>query len=1029
MGTARIIGTAALLLHMATACAQTPYPELTIQDVTWIEGTHHYAVTNTILSPATASLPSEIGASADVEFVSATEVRLLPGFHAGGFNNQGQFHARIDQGLGDPADLVIISPAPDGSSPYGSIEDNVVHVHKWEKVEVGLRLPAVYQASVDSFFAHYYSNGTTNASTPWAVDQLHDLNPYADDSLQVVMKLTRPDGSQSMKWGFFMREGKWYDDSNPNSKLEQDDSDPLFPYHIRFRFSPDIVGTWTFSISVKAPYTSSLNNTPLPDLHSNGWTVFCEPPLADNKGPLSINPNNRRTLWYEESQEPFFGLGVNMADKSRGLATYTDGTHWNGYYLRDHEEMELTMARLHDAGGNFLRMYLMRNMFAPEWVNLGVYDAFKTPQVCDPNYLPGCDNGGWSTDLTGNCQFQSWAFDRMIEQARANNLYIQLCIDPYPPVVDYEKFLWGAHPYVIHFLEPERQAMNNPLDIKRFFFTPGVPITEPENVIYWWKRKYKYIMSRWGWSVNIPIIEPFNEIDQLLSYSDRPSMVPDLNIPCSDWDDEPGWGTCLENRVDWEPDTDLPDTVSSWFTELAQFVRDEQVPDEPTTSPLGEKKLFLASFAGGHPTWAEYHAPFSNAEVDIIDAHRAPQNPWDLRAWNSQAEEYRNNFTNNGLKKPFHHGEFTSYGDYRFPEQAPHVFEYGGTYKLFDNYDVSFHNELWSSTFSGSFAAGTTWGWERVFWWPDALPQNDSTGLLQDFGNPGGEIHSGLLGATNRLFLGYNQNQLPYYVDVENQTLQHHFAPLRDFLNKPSVHELGLFSENWTPRIVEANGMECFYLINEAQDLAVGWIHNADAYWRKAMYITNAYQHYAECASPTSQTIVLTGFAANTNFKVSYHPTRVTMTDLPDDQVAPNANPLGIVTLNLNSAPLNGAFPLALTGAFRNHLDTLHSDYAFIISTDLVKRLDPQTADSILPALEWDFALYPNPARDAFNLRFTSHATRSIELLDLSGRTVRSWTAITGIEHSLPTTGLAEGAYWVRATEGANRKTRKLLIH
>jgi hypothetical protein len=78
---------------------------------------------------------------------------------------------------------------------------------------------------------------------------------------------------------------------------------------------------------------------------------------------------------------------------------------------------------------------------------------------------------------------------------------------------------------------------------------------------------------------------------------------------------------------------------------------------------------------------------------------------------------------------------------------------------------------------------------------------------------------------------------------------------------------------------------------------------------------------------------------------------------------------------------------------------------------------------------EWDFSLYPNPARDGFNLRFASEATRSIELLDLSGRTVRSWAAITGIEYSLPTAGLAEGAYWVRATEGANRKTRKLLIH
>ncbi|MFN3874768.1 MAG: hypothetical protein ACK4L7_02505, partial [Flavobacteriales bacterium] len=430
-------------------------------------------------------------------------------------------------------------------------------------MEVGLRLPQEYQEAIDAFFQHYYpynypphlpGNPNTNVAAPGNVDPLHDLNPYADDSLQVVMTLTRPDGSQTMKWGLFMREGKWLDDTDPNAKLVQDDSDPLFPYHIRFRFSPDLEGTWMFSLSVMAPHASTLISAPLPNLYSSGWTVICDPPLADNKGPLSVNPNNRSALWFEDSEEPFFGLGVNMADKSSGPASYPAGTHWTSYYLRDHGEMEQTMERLHAVGGNFIRMYLMRNMFAPEWVNQGVYDAFKTPQVCISDYLPGCDNSGWSTGLTGNCQFQCWAFDRMLDQARANNLYIQLYFDLYPPVVDYEKSIWGAHPYVIRFLESERQVGGDPLDIKRFFFTPGEPLNDPRNVMCWWKRKYKYVMSRWGWSVNIPIIEPFNEIDRLLSYSDRPSMSPDPNIPCSAWHEAPDWGTCLENRVDWWTD-------------------------------------------------------------------------------------------------------------------------------------------------------------------------------------------------------------------------------------------------------------------------------------------------------------------------------------------------------------------------------------------------------------------------------------------------------------------------------------------
>lgn len=52
-------------------------------------------------------------------------------------------------------------------------------------------------------------------------------------------------------------------------------------------------------------------------------------------------------------------------------------------------------------------------------------------------------------------------------------------------------------------------------------------VGKDRGAFYYWKRKYKYIMSRWGYSVNIAAIEPFNEIDHMLSYEtrDRKSVV------------------------------------------------------------------------------------------------------------------------------------------------------------------------------------------------------------------------------------------------------------------------------------------------------------------------------------------------------------------------------------------------------------------------------------------------------------------------------------------------------------------------
>ncbi|MBK6343487.1 MAG: hypothetical protein IPF41_13115 [Flavobacteriales bacterium] len=129
-----VIGALAALLDMV-ACAQTPYPDLAIQDAAGTSGTHHYAVTQPIGSPASDAVPIEIAETADAEFVSAAQVRLTPGFHAGAFSGGGQFRARIDRGWARPP-MVLIAP-----DPATSLVNGVMHVPKWEKVEIGLRLP------------------------------------------------------------------------------------------------------------------------------------------------------------------------------------------------------------------------------------------------------------------------------------------------------------------------------------------------------------------------------------------------------------------------------------------------------------------------------------------------------------------------------------------------------------------------------------------------------------------------------------------------------------------------------------------------------------------------------------------------------------------------------------------------------------------------------------------------------------------------------------------------------------------------
>lgn len=1025
----------AALLAMAHAKAQTPYPDLTIQDVAWSSGTHHTAVTQKIVSPFTPDLPVDIGGTADAEFVSGSEVRLRPGFHAGGFaNNNAGFRAYIDPALGPPGDVIIISPNIAGNDPYGGIADNVIHVHKWEKVEVGLRLPQEYQDAIDRFFAHYYpfpddpldpDDYADHISAPGNTDALHDLNPYADDSLQLVMTLTRPDGSQTMKWGFWMREARW-DPSSANADqalLELYPSSALDAYNVRFRFAPDKEGAWKFRIALEAPDTHDLTNTPLPSILYSGYSFICSEPLPGNRGHLQINESTNRTLQFQGDdpnsgdEEHFLALGVNLGHHR---IDPTPGYHPFKLHRRDLDLMMDGMARLHTVGGNFARVFLLNYTFAPEWVNLGVFDAYKTPEVCDMAYQSICGNGGWFTGINGNCQSHCWAFDQLLNSAHDNGIYIQLCIDPNPAVIDYQRFLWGANPYVLEYVEPYRDTPvnGNPWDLKRMLYSNLDPedVESPrlydEGVFYFWKRKYKYIMSRWGWSVNVPIIEPFNEIDQMLSYSTR-DCSPDMTAddPCSN-----NGALCQENRVPWVEDAPLHTAVSDWFSDIANYVRGDVDWGDPGRSPLGDKhKLFLASYAGAEPgqtNAATYYAPFLNPDVDLIDAHKGLHNPWDLRDFNSSVEDYRTLLA----QKPFNSGEFTHYTKRNYS---------GKEYDLspfFHNYEIAFHDELWSSAFSGKFAAGTSWQWGRVFWWPDSQkPAPPDAGNNFQSNHPEYQFDN-RPNEWNRLFVD-NGN---YW--VQNKTVYHNFKPLTDLLNHPSWTAYDFFSGEYKPKQNEDfTDFEAYYLQNgapnETATLAIGWVRNRNASIFNSYYLASSEQQFFNCTPPnpsTSAYLNLPGFEPG-DYYLTWFPTRLNSTvHPPDGQVSTSFS--GTIALNLQNQ---------FGGIANDYLDTLRSDYAFIITPEpFVKGLRlPQVVEGEPTDLRWDFTIYPNPAHDVFRLNFHNDAPKEVSILDVSGRLVASYSGVTGTTIQLPQTRLPQGAYWVRVSDGRHRRTKKLIMY
>lgn len=986
------LGASALLCAVLgnTVSAQIVYPAppLVLQDVQWTSGTHHYSQSPAIVAPDDPGHPVEVSGTADAEFVSGTAVHLTDGFQAGSFTGDGQFRARIGDQYGDPESIVLIP-----SEPGAQTVDGVVHVPKWEKLEIGIELPPAYQAAVDSFFAHYYSNGQNEPATSGAIDTSHDLNPYADDSLQLVMTLTKPSGTQTLKWGFFMREADWIDDGD-FAILAEDPLDTLAPYQIRFRLSPDEEGIWGFSVAISAPATVDSADVSLPTILYTDYSFHCESALPDNHGPLHVHPINRRVLQFEDGTT-FFGLGPNMADKG--------GSEGTTLFRRDLETMKRTMEELNSVGGNFMRMWLLREIFSPEQVNLGVYDAYRYKKR---------SNCPYESEYAGNGQFNCWAFDQLVDQARLSEIMIQLCIHPYPPGSSGETYLWNADPLYINFLNKERDPITERFDMKEYFYTPdtvsGTRLLD-QGAFYYWKRRYKYVLSRWGYSVNIPIIEPFNEIDQMLTYQYHNLTGHGNNS-----------SICTINQREWPLDTLLPVTLSDWLTDISSFVRDSAVVNSPHNSPLGEsKKLFLMSYAWNEP-WREdresFYKPFYNPKVDLLDVHmylypndEHINQPDDHIHRNIEhthyfIDQFQSTWT---MKKPFVTGEFNY-----FPSVSNNNFE-----QYFHNVELSFHNELWSTAFSGTFAAGNSWLWSRLFWWPDAVPAPPR----DDF-NPYQQFFSDSLGATNSIWVGGEA------IEITNRRAHHHFRPLADLLNHPSLVGSGFFDQEYGPHKVfdesGSNAIETYYLKSADSAMALGWIHNRNAWVMNNFYFKTAapLENYYGCIATNTDTISLHGFIPNTDYHITWFPTWVNSEVQPLDTVWPSTA-TGDLLLDLSTAPFGDTIS--------HFLDTLHADYAFIISPEPFAKSFRPTAYTNDADIEsaWDFLLFPNPASDAFFLRLPDDTTNEVVVLDVAGRIVLRRANWSGRLLRLPTSGIAMGAYWVRVRNGMNEKTKKLIIH
>lgn len=116
-----------------------------------------------------------------------------------------------------------------------------------------------------------------------------------------------------------------------------------------------------------------------------------------------------------------------------------------------------------------------------------------------------------------------------------------------------------------------------------------------------------------------------------------------------------------------------------------------------------------------------------------------------------------------------------------------------------------------------------------------------------------------------------------------------------------------------------------------------------------------------------------------------------------------------------------------LHGIANNYLDTLHSDYAFIITPTAEYKSMTYSDETDTLDGGWDFGLYPNPADDELNVALPD-SPADITIYDLSGRRVSSWGSLSGPLVRLSIGQLSPGVYSVRASDGTHTKVKELII-
>ena len=276
-------------------------------------------------------------------------------------------------------------------------------------------------------------------------------NPFDPEIVDVQGRFRSPSGTEMTIPGFFYQ---GYERSQTDEGFEK--LIPVGPPSWKVRFSPTEEGEWKFYVSVRDA---------LGELRSAEHT-FAATAALDPRGLVGVS--QRDPMYFEFANgDLFVPNGINMRDGG-DQAEAQKGIYAFDYFFR----------RFEDEGLNFVRTWMCAWWAGIEW---------------DDDYHSRYDGIG------RYAMYNAWRLDYLFDLANEHDLFIELTLNSHGQLRrDKYDAEWRYNPYA---------ARNG-----GYLPSPSMLFTS-EQVKQDFRKRYRYIVARWGYSQQLMSYDLWNEID------------------------------------------------------------------------------------------------------------------------------------------------------------------------------------------------------------------------------------------------------------------------------------------------------------------------------------------------------------------------------------------------------------------------------------------------------------------------------------------------------------------------------------